>query len=312
MEIPPFSLSNVRPAIGAEQIIQNIQHLLEKAKEKSPNIAKLFHQLGNHLTYQGNYYESLQNHLKGLRLKITALDGEHQEILDRVNEIEIKTHGENHLALADTSDLTGAQFESQGKYDEAMKKYKEALGIRIKAKDIMSIAYSFESIGHLLESQKEYEEAINCYRQFLKIVMLTRGENHPDVPFYFGRIGNCFLKQYNYEEAENNFRQAVNLMMPIKGEFDESVGYYFNQIGNCLQKQGKHKEALEEFKQALRISTIVLGENHPHTHKIVDEIGRCLQRLGKEEAERILSGEYDGFMVLEYLHSLDKNSCTFM
>ena len=59
----------------------------------------------------------------------------------------------------------GSVFQSQGKYEEALKIYCKSLDIKIKAlgEEHPSVADKYKNIGALFKSQGRYEEVLEMY-----------------------------------------------------------------------------------------------------------------------------------------------------
>jgi Flp pilus assembly protein TadD len=167
---------------------------------------------------------------------------------------------DNHMALNNL----GFNVGLQGKHDEAIAHYREALRIRpsfIKARTNLALEYA--SQGQFAEAAAEFKELLVyeplnvAARGELAFALARQGKEQeavaeytealrlrPDFALGQTRLGNLLLKQGKYEEAAQHYEAAVRL-----GESAEA----HNNLGVALAQAGKVSEAKEHFSAALRI-----------------------------------------------------------
>jgi predicted O-linked N-acetylglucosamine transferase (SPINDLY family) len=173
----------------------------------------------------------------------------------------IKQNGQNAAYFCSL----GITLKNQGKLDEAVAAYRQA--IRIKP----NLAEAHCSLGITLKNQGKLDEAVTAYRQAIRInpylaeAHCNLGNalrdqrkldeavaecNHairikPDFAEAHFNLGNALLDQGKLDEAVAACRQAIR----IKADFAEAQ---FN-LGNALHRQGKLKEALASYHRALTV-----------------------------------------------------------
>jgi tetratricopeptide (TPR) repeat protein len=144
-------------------------------------------------------------------------------------------------------------LESQGRLDEAMSQYHEALRIN---PDFWVAHYD---LARALFRQQRFEEAISHYYEALRI--------NPDFADTHYNLGEALMLQERFEEAIRHYRKALE----IKPDFAKA----HNNLGIALEKQGRPREAIDHYLEALRIKPD-LAEAHYN-------MGNVLMRQGRTE-----------------------------
>jgi tetratricopeptide (TPR) repeat protein len=127
--------------------------------------------------------------------------------------------------------MLGLVLEDQGKLDEAMAEFREAL--RLKP----NFADPHNMLGLVLEDQGKLDEAMAEFREALRL--------EPNLADPHGNLGNVWRAQGKLAEAIAEYREALRL----KPNFAKPHG----GLGNVLQDQGKVDEAIAEYREALRL-----------------------------------------------------------
>ena len=125
----------------------------------------------------------------------------------------------------------GMLSAGQGKLDEAMSHYADAL--RIKP----DLVEARMNMGAALAAQNKFEEASRHYLRVLQI--------KPDFAAAHYNLGNLFAAQGKTIPAVSHFQRALLL------EPDDAEAH--NNLGISLARQGNRQEAIEHFQEALRI-----------------------------------------------------------
>ena len=125
----------------------------------------------------------------------------------------------------------GIALENQGRVDEAIDHYFEALRIKPGYTD------AHNNLGVALEKQGFTNEAIGHYLEALQV--------KPDHEYAHNNLGNALLKQGRTDEAMAHFLEALR----IKPDY---VDAHYN-LGTALANQGRTDEAIGHFLEALRL-----------------------------------------------------------
>jgi tetratricopeptide (TPR) repeat protein len=126
----------------------------------------------------------------------------------------------------------GNVLAQQGRTDEAITQYREAL--RIKP----DYAYAHSNLGNALLQQGRTDEAITQNREALRI--------KPDDVHACNNLGDALLQQGRTDEAITEYRQALQIKP------DEVNAH--NKLGNALLQQGKRDEAISQYREVLQIN----------------------------------------------------------
>lgn len=125
----------------------------------------------------------------------------------------------------------GVVYESQGRYDEAIREYSEALRIRpnnIEARTNLGVVY--DKTGRFSEAEREYKAALNIDARF---------------PEIYYNLGLLYLGQNRFGEALQAFATVITL--------NPRSADAHNNIAMLYQRQGRMDEAREHLVEALRL-----------------------------------------------------------
>ena len=158
-----------------------------------------------------------------------------------VTQLQVR-HWQNSITLFEHSlDVTsdnslihnylGVALAEQGKIEEAMAHYAEAL--RIKP----DFAGAHYNLGFALAEQGKIEEAMAHYAEALRI--------KPDYAEVHNNLGAALAKEGKIEEAMVHYAEALR----IKPDYAEA----HNNLGAAFAEQGKIQEAIGQYAEALRI-----------------------------------------------------------
>ena len=125
----------------------------------------------------------------------------------------------------------GNAFFGQGKYDEAITAYDNALQLNPQ------LSEAWYGKGVVLNKQGKYDDAITAYDNAIQI--------NPNFAYAWCNKGDSLQKEGSYENAINAYDEAIDL--------DPRDAYPLNNKGVVLSKLGKYEEAIKAFDQAIEI-----------------------------------------------------------
>jgi len=175
---------------------------------------------------------------------------------------------ENPKEAAEKIFFEGFLLEIQGKRQDALEKYSEA----IKLNPNYDAAYS--SRGNLYSLSKDKDKALADYNQAIKI-------NPNNSAAYIGR-GSVFYGIGDKEKALTDYNQAIKInpnnsvaytvrgiIFDDKREYDKAITDYnqaikinpnnsfaYNNRGNSYSNKGEYDKALADYNQAIKINPI--------------------------------------------------------
>jgi len=144
--------------------------------------------------------------------------------------------------------------DAQGKNDEAMTAFEEALRIfRISlGEDDINVSLALSNIGIIHARKLEYAKAVAKCKMALKIRVL-RGEQDQDIADSVFNIANILNDWGEEDEAYQYFQQSMKLYIKILGEKDISVAICLQKMGVIYWDRGDVDRSLQSFIDALSI-----------------------------------------------------------
>jgi len=181
----------------------------------------------------------------------------------------------------------GLELQRQGRFDEAIAQYRDALVINPTSKSAclgLAIALSqkgrpeeaaamyrkylrivpdneeaLDNLGYALFQMGRTDDAIQCYLSALKI--------KPGYAKAHGNLGVALIKQSHADAAIAEFRESLRIN-PKDADASEN-------LGNALLDQGHTQEAISQYRETLRID--------PASAKACYDLGVALQKLGQTQ-----------------------------
>jgi tetratricopeptide (TPR) repeat protein len=122
-------------------------------------------------------------------------------------------------------------LERQGRFDEALAEYREALRLEPRSYQIHN------SYGNLLGKMDRPDEALAEYREAIRL--------NPQIPFLHNNLGAELARLGRFDEAMNAFTNAAQL--------DPVSPWPHFQMARVLLQQGRDAEAIAKLHEALRL-----------------------------------------------------------
>ncbi|MBI1926687.1 tetratricopeptide repeat protein [Candidatus Poribacteria bacterium] len=127
----------------------------------------------------------------------------------------------------------GILYQSQGRYDEALRCYNDSLRIQQALGNQAGIAGSLHEIGILHQSQGRYDEALRCYNDSLRIEQALG--NQAGIANSFGQIGRLHIARNESKTAIRYTLRALvifhSLASPSAEIVTDHLSYIRGQIG---------------------------------------------------------------------------------
>ncbi len=133
----------------------------------------------------------------------------------------------------------GEKHRREGKYNDALAEYREALKIR------RNIAKPHHGIGLVYQAQGKQSQAINEYKAAVKI--------DPDYIFAYNSMGIAYIKTKRYNDAVPVLKKAVQTY--------ENFADAHANLGEAHYGLKQYPTAIESLEMA-----IALNEKHPRAH----------------------------------------------
>ncbi|MFB8797813.1 MAG: tetratricopeptide repeat protein [Microcoleus sp.] len=152
-----------------------------------------------------------------------------------------------HQETAETNFQTGQQLAGEGKLDEAIAIYRQAIELNPNNPEF------HRSLGEVLQRVGKHQEAIASYRQAIEL--------QPKFSKAYHNLGNALSQLKQWPEAIASYRQAIELNPNFP------TAYY--RLAEALKQLGETESAIAAYRQAIE-----LNPNNPDCHHSLGELWR--------------------------------------
>jgi TonB family protein len=181
--------------------------------------------------------------------------------------------------------LQAVALYKEGKYEEAIKRQKQALAMWEKelGKEHKLIATGSSNLAEMYRSLRRYDEAAAACQRALKIEEKLLGPEHADLAAPLIRLGWMRHALSQAGEAEALFKRAVAIREK-QGADDVSVAEPLLSLAAFYQKTGRPAESLPIYKRVIAIQEKHFG---PEGEPLVATLQQfsCAQQQDKNPAE---------------------------
>lgn len=137
-------------------------------------------------------------------------------------------------------------FLMQGKFNDSLVKYEQALVIAEKLKDKNKIAFIMGSMGVIYKKFRQYDKALDCYQKSVDLYRELGDKKYESI--FGGYMANVYLEQGQPEKALTVYNNALKIAQEIKDRKSEAAA--IGNIGNIYSYMGDYKQAIENFEKA--------------------------------------------------------------
>ena len=159
--------------------------------------------------------------------------------------------------------------EAASLLDDAIAIYKE-----LKSNDAVEIGKAMLLYGRLQESQGKDDESLQAFNEALRIYQLAHGKHgtNANVSIALSNIGILYARKGEFKIAVEKQKQALKNYVAIGGQDHDVADSVFN-LANILYDSGEVGEAYKYFKQVLKLYTNLLGENDISVANVQQKLG---------------------------------------
>ena len=121
--------------------------------------------------------------------------------------------GQDHPNYASSLNNLAGLYRAQGKYDQALPLYEEALALRgrVLGQDHPNYAQSLNNLALLYDSQGKYDQALPLYEKALALIGRVLGQEHPDYAQSLNNLAALYDSQGKYDQALPLHEEALAL-----------------------------------------------------------------------------------------------------
>lgn len=254
-------------------------------------------------------------------------------------------NNDTNLNLANVIFDLAKQAEESGKYDNAIKSYKEALNVfeQILGIDNERTKEVYTNIGMCYKALGNNEEALNYLTKALSnsnatsAVQKQEEESEEDdeeledededelededvellqKAYKLYDLGKEKFKNKKYKEAIDDFKEATIIFAKVFGDDCEYLAYIYEYIARCYQDKKDYNEAINYYAWSLEIFDKIYDDDNEHSVKCYEMLGYCYYFLGnyeqalyysKESLERLHEDSPNRDNIIEFINDIEDN-----
>lgn len=204
-----------------------------------------------------------------------------------------KNHHHRNRKLARGLNLLGLIYKRQGRYEDAIPLYKQAIAHLENAekRNTVSLAASKENaklqaqvmnnLANIYSQQSRFDDALELVNHAYLLRNFTFGPRHSSVANSLVSLGNAHSKVGNHDRAISEFKKALAIESQKAGEEQ-----YFTllSIAQTYSLAGRNAEALQFYKRAVEASVGRFGKNHPSSARALNGLAYAQAKAGELES----------------------------
>jgi CHAT domain-containing protein/Tfp pilus assembly protein PilF len=269
-----------------------LENVLQANSIDKKLLAKIFNDLGQTKTGQGQFDEALDFFKRSLKLKERSLIATNLNNIAEIYryqarysmaEIQYKraiTSGFGKTRLNALNNLAEL-YRNQRRFVDAEPLYIRsiALGERVLPPNHRLLAHPINNLALLYTSQGRYAEATPLFKRSLRILNRL-GAEHPFVATVLNNLGDLYQLLGDYPSAERLFQQSLKIRRKVLGPKHLDISINLNNLGNLYSRQGHYAKAEKFLKNSLKIRKSILSPNHPNVAASLSNLSWLYQRQG--------------------------------
>ncbi|HLJ94023.1 MAG TPA: tetratricopeptide repeat protein [Gemmataceae bacterium] len=233
---------------------------LEHSLRLRPGFPEVHNHLGVVRAQQGRFDLAVASFQEALRLKPNYGEA-HANLAKAIQELErmqriAAVSFSTSPRSAEEWNNQGVSFVSQGRVEEALSSFREAIRLR------PDLAEGHSNLGKLLARQGRLDEAIAALRRAIEL--------RPELFDAHFSLGNALREKGLLEEAATCYQEAVRL---APNDFGAQ-----SNLGGVLMELGQLEAALAADREALRLRPAA-AESHSNLGVVLVELGRVDEAL---------------------------------
>lgn len=137
----------------------------------------------------------------------------------------------------------GNQFLKSGQFDNAVKKYQEALKT---SKDYRI----FYQLGVTLKKQNKLTEAEEAFKSSI--------ENNPNFDIAYNGLGGTYFQEGKFEEAVESFKKLEQIakQKTVKEQARLNIARSYVKLAEAVKKDGNYQKAIDYLNEAIKYNNL--------------------------------------------------------
>jgi len=197
--------------------------------------------------------------------------------------------GQQHAAVALTSNRLGEALRHAGRFEESEQYYRAALETNqaLFGGEHEQVAWGYRELGRLWLRKSDLIEAKAALDSSLRIYMGLYGETHAEVANTLEVLASVSEWKGKLEAAEEYQRRVLEIYRETLSENHPDYAVALGNLASVLRNQDEYEESEALYREAIEVERRVRGENSQLTSSL-DGLGRLLLAQGElEEAETV-------------------------
>lgn len=196
-------------------------------------------------------------------------------------------YGPDHPEAVQTMLEIAALREEEGRLEEAMTLYREALSYRERSVDAngSGLIEPWAGIGNVLSAMGAYDSALICTERALTIVQETGLAGTMEEAVLTNSLGFRLDYLGRYQEAHDVYQRSLaqRKRLIAKGTKGVDLTVVYGNLGYVCDEMGDYTRALQYHDSCLVLEERLYGRRHTAPAGTINNIGRVRSRMGDDE-----------------------------
>lgn len=182
--------------------------------------------------------------------QIIPLGGSPRSNLEQQLDIQLNNgiQGEERNQ-ADVLLRAGGQAQRNGKLEEAIANWLQALNLYQQINDVEAVGVTYDYLGVAYAKLGRYQSAEDALRR--RVGIARSRQDFQGQIYGLNNLGTVLLQAENIEAAQNSFTDALKISRTIKNRDGE--GLSLSNLGLAASAAGNYPEAIKYYKTALSL-----------------------------------------------------------
>jgi CHAT domain-containing protein/Tfp pilus assembly protein PilF len=230
----------------AEALEERALALREQALgPESAAVANSLHQIGNILSYKGDYPKAETVFLRALAIRETAAPVSN-DVFALLNAL-------------------GGLYSNMGNLDKAEQLLQRAVGMQEHLPGLpdLSVAAVLNNLALVCYGKGDYSKAETLFERALAVEEKAFGPDHPELTDTLDNLSALYQATGNYLKAESVAQRSLSIEEKAFGPDDPRIGSTLENLANVRYRSGEIDQAGQLYERGLRIYEKSLGPEHP-------------------------------------------------
>ncbi|CAF3420436.1 unnamed protein product [Rotaria socialis] len=181
-------------------------------------------------------------------------------------------------------DRLGFLLLKMGQHDRAEKVYEVLLAQTTNDIEKSNLNVGLGNVKH---SQGKYNEAIRCFKNALKTYNNAFDLKYTTLSAIHNNMGCVYRKMHEYSHALASYHETLALQRQSLVSNDPALASTHNNIGNVYADMGQYTQALSAHQEALAIRQVALPPTHPDLASTYNNLGNVLYKTNQYHHARV-------------------------